>query len=426
MKKNLVKIIWIVVTLYVTTACVRDTFRYYGYEDQLEGYFPVDSIEKNHTWTLTSVCSSYVTGNVPGAEKVQLLSGNPFDEEDVEILTEATTETRVSRQMTYVVPQVQERIYAAVLDGAGNYLRMVAANVNQETIELGSTVPTGTSTPTPYATSLQRFYFCFEADYPNPGDWDYNDIVLSATRECVPGKPTVMALHVTLHAVGYLEQIAAAIRVAGYKNVVITQDEATTFVREPDAERTLIKQSNVQLQARDGSAVINLFDDAHLAIFRRAPSGSVYRLFFNTVKNSNVSSNSATQPPVTVTYYLDFGNEHHARHFMLTELDPFLVVKYGQSGDNFWEIHTYPYKLQETLYQYYHGAAASYNNGFSWALTVPYGKFRYPIEEIPVGMRKNSVTWGAYQTKEHSFGEWILNHNTAKDWFLYPEPGGVY
>lgn len=423
MKKNIFAIISVlVVATLSTTSCVKDTFRYYGYVDQLEGYFPVDSIETNHTWTLTSVCSSYVTGNVAGAVKVQLLSGDPFNEEDVEILAEASTETRVSRQMTYVVPQAQTHICAAVLDKNGNYLRMVNASINQETINLGNNVPTGT----PYATSLQRIYYCFEADYPNPGDWDYNDIVMSATREVTPDNPNVVALHVTLHAVGYLTQIAAAIRVVGYKNITITQDESTTFVSEPERARVLIKESEVQLTARNGDPVINLFDDAHLAMYPLAEEGFVYRRYFNTLETPNASNNGAIQPAVTVTYYIDFGNEHQARHFMLTSLDPFLVVQYGQAGENFWEIHTHPYKLDEVLYAYYHGAAASYNNGFSWALAIPYGKFRYPLEEYSIGMRKNTIVTGAYQTKEHSFGEWILNHNTAKDWYLYPAEGAVY
>ena len=422
MKKNSISILLILVAaVFMTTACVRDTFRYYGYEDQLEGYFPVDSIEKNHPWTLTSTCSSYITGNVAGATKVQILSGNPFNEKDVEILAEAPTETRVSRQMTYMVPQIQKGICVAVFDKDGNYLRLVNAGINQGTIELGSNVPTGT----PYPTSLQRIFYCFEADYPNPGDWDYNDIVLSATREL--SSPTVVALHVTLHAVGYLTQIAAAIRLVGYKNVTITQDESTTFVHEPDAERFLIKESDVQLTARNGDAVINLFDDAHLAMIQQhEENGSFYRHYINTVEKSNASDDDDTSPTVTVTYNIDFGNEHQARHFMLTELDPFIVVQYGLTGNNFWEIHTYPHKLQEVLYGYYEGAATSYNNGFSWAISIPYSKFRYPFEETPIGMRKNTIITGAYPIREHSFGEWILDHNTAKDWYLYPANGAIY
>ena len=426
MKKNNVKIILIlVVTTLTLMACVKDTFRYYGYEKQLEGYFPVDSIEAGHTWTLTTTCNSFISGNVMGATKVQILSGNPFHETDVEILAEATTTAQISRQMNYIVPQVQTKICVAVLDENGNYLRLTNASIGQETINLGTTVPAGT----PNSTSLQRIFYCFEADYPNPGDWDYNDIVLSATKEVKADNPQVVALHVSLHAVGYLTQIAAAIRLVGRQNeqVTITQDEATTFVSEPGRERHLIKQSDVQLKAINGDAVINLFDDAHLAMYNLSYDGSIYRRYFNTIENLSANNNGARKRnPVTVTYYIDFGDEYQARNFTLAELDPFIVVQYGQTGDNFWEIHTYPYKLTEILYNYYNGAAASYNNGFSWALTIPYGNFRYPLETVSIGMLKETIVSGAYQEQGHSFGEWILDHNTAKDWYLYPADGAVY
>lgn len=421
MKKNIGHFLFIpiIITILAVTACVRDTFRYNGYEDQLGGYFPVDSIENGHPWTLTSTGTSFVSGNVEGASKVQILSGDPFSDPDVEILAEATTSSRmISLQLYYVAPQILTQIYAAALDKNGNYLRLAAASVNQKTIDLGDTQPIGT----PNSTRLQRIYYCFEADYPNPGDWDYNDLVLSATKEVNPDNPNVVELHVSLHAVGFLKQIAAAIRLIGYQyeNVTITQD-SVNFVHEPHRERLFIKERDVQLKARNGDAVINLFDDAHLAIYYSSSvDGSIYRLCFNT------SNNGVSQQYVTTTYYIDFGDEYSARKFTLAEIDPFIVVRYGEVGDNFWEVHTYPYKLQEVLFGYYNGAAATYNNGFSWALAIPYGKFRYPIEEQPMGMRKKTIITGAYQTDGHSFGEWILNHNKAQDWYLYPADGGVY
>ena len=162
-------------------------------------------------------------------------------------------------------------------------------------------------------------------------------------------------------------------------------------------------------------------------MYRLSDDGSIYRRYFNTIENPNANNNGARKrQPVTVTYYIDFGDEYQARNFTLAELDPFIVVQYGQTGDNFWEIHTYPYKLTEILYNYYNGAAASYNNGFSWALAIPYGNFRYPLETESIGTLKNTIVSGAYQKQGHSFGEWILDHNTAKDWYLYPAEGAVY
>lgn len=405
------------------SGCVRDDFRYYGYEDQLKGYFPVDSIEANHPWTLTSTCTSFVSGRVSGAAKIQILSGDPFHETDVEVLAETSTSSNISKQMKYVAPQAKSRIYAAALDADGNYLRLVSAALSAN-IELDSTEPTGT----PNATTPQRIYYCFEAEYPNSGDWDYNDIVLSVTKEVTADNPNVVALHVTLHAVGYLSQIAAALRLVGYQSsdVKVTQDETSTFVREPDRERTVIKQKDLIMEGLTGDLVINLFDDAHLAMFHLASDGSVYRRYFNTLENPSSSNYGATQPAVTVTYYLEFGDEYQARNFTLDEIDPFIVVQYGQTGDNFWEVHTYPYKLAEVIYNYYNGAAQSYNNGFSWALTIPYDGFRWTLETQPVGMLKNTIVSGAYQESGHSFGEWTLDHTQAQDWYEYPANGAVY
>ena len=424
MKRNLFRSFLVVaITTSVVTACVRDNFKYYGYEDQLEGYFPVDSIDSQHTWTLTKKCSSFVKGNVSDAAKIQILSADPFTTQGAEILAEASTSSNISKQMNYIVPASQEKIYVAVRTKSGKYLRLVPATPGRDEISVGGAEPTGNVN----AIAQQKIFYCFEEDYPNPGDWDYNDIVLSITKEPAEKENTV-ALHVTLVAAGTLNQIGAAIRLPNYQydQVTITQDDATTFYRYPDRERMYIKESDVQLKGLSGEPVINLFDDAHLAFYKLGEDGNPVRRYFNTIENPNSSNNGAIQPPITVTYYIEFGNEYEARNFTLAELDPFILVRYGTSGENYWEVHTYPYKLSEALYKYYNGAASSYNNGFSWGLAVPYVKFRYPFEGVVIGERKNTIVSGAYQKSGHSFGEWILDRNTAQDWYLYPATGAVY
>ena len=423
MKRNVFYTLFIIATATVFCGCIRDKFQYYGYEDQLEGYFPVDSIEKGHTWMLMNSCQSFLSGNVPDAAKVQILSGNPYEDTGVEVLAEAYTTSAISKQMTYIVPSILRTVYAVVRDADDNILRITSAPTNSSNISFGTGEPTGT----PYTISPQRIFYCYEADYPNPGDWDYNDIVFSVTKELTDDE-NVVALNVTLNAVGYLTQIAAALRLVGYPydDVEITQDEKTTFVTAPDLKRTLIKQKDLKLKALNGDAVINLFDDAHLAMFHLSADGSVYRRYFNTMEGGSNNSGAATQSPVTVTYYIEFANEYEARNFNLGQIDPFIVVQYGQTGDHFWEIHTYPYKLTEMLFNYYEGAAASYNNGFSWAIAIPYADFRWPLEGEPIGMRKNSIVSGAYQESGHSFGEWTLDHADAQDWYEYPAEGAVY
>ena len=426
MNKTFARTLFIlIVTLCCTTACIRDKFKYYGYEDELEGYAPVDYVDPSQTWILTKECSNGVGGIPNNAERVVLLSGNPFTDDGVEILAEVYTSVLAGQyaNLSFVAPPTINKVYAAALGENGEYLAFAESALNA-TIKFDGTVPTGN----PKAITPQEIKYCFEAEYPKPGDWDYNDVVMTISKEIVRDLPNVVALNVSLDAVGYLEQIAAAIRLVGYPNnkVTITQNESSTFVREPARERKILTQKELQFASLNGDAVINLFDDAHLAMYHSDKDGNVYRRYFNTIENPTSDNKGAVQPAVKVTFYLDFDDENMARNFQLTELDPFILVQYGTSGSNFWEIHTYPYKLHEVVYHYYNGAAQSYDNLYTWAIPIPDGDFRYPLEGEPMGMLKNSIVSGSYQTIGHSFGEWVMDATSARDWYEYPADGAVY
>ena len=424
MKKNLFRSILILAAIAsAVTACVRDTFRYNGYENQLEGYFPVDSIQKGHKWNLIKSCTNFVKGKVPDAAMLQILSDDPFATSNVEVFAEVSTSSNISRQVFYIAPEAQSTIYVAVLDKDGKYLRMTKSSTSNETIEIDSKVPTGTLN----SVIPQEISYCYVANYPNPGDsWDYNDVVLTMKKRQT--SETTVEVDVTLKAVGYLEQIGAAIRWVGkqYDDVIdkVERDEDTNLMDDPDRSRLFFSGEWTDFQkSRSGEFVINLFDDAHAAIYQ-SPDGTVVRRYFNTMKENGSTSGKASAK--TVTYIFTFNSEYDARLFSLTELDPFILVRYGTSGDNFWEVHTYPYKLSEVLFPYYNGAAQSYDNGFSWALTIPYANFRYPVEGMAIGELKKGIIAGAYQEKGLSFGDWILDENKAQDWYLHPASGAVY
>ena len=424
MKKNLFRFILILAAIAsAVTACVRDKFQYSGYENQLEGYFPVDSIQKGHTWNLIKSCTNLVKGQVPNATKLMILADDPLTTTNVEVLTEVSTSSNISRQVYYIAPEAQTTIYVAVLNADGMYLRLMKSSISKETIELDSKVPTGVI----HNIVPQEISYCYVANYPNPGDsWDYNDVVLTMKKRKT--SDTTIEVDVTLKAVGFLQQIGAAIRWVGkkYDDVIdmVERDEETNLMDDPDRTRLFFSGEWTDFQkSRSGEFVINLFDDAHAAIYQ-SPDGNVVRRYFNTMKENG--STSAKASAKTVTYIFTFNSEYDARLFSLAEFDPFIIVRYGQSGSNFWEVHTYPYKLDEVLYPYYNGAAASYDNGFSWAVAIPYAKFRYPVEGMPIGELKKSIVAGAYQEKGHAFGEWILNEDDAQDWYLYPADGGVY
>jgi hypothetical protein len=65
-------------------------------------------------------------------------------------------------------------------------------------------------------------------------------------------------------------------------------------------------------------------------------------------------------------------------------------------------------------------------NRMVWALKIPSGDFKYPIEKQSLGLYKNGVLTGAYMMMDHSYGQWIADHTSSIDWFLYPTVGLVY
>jgi LruC domain-containing protein len=226
-------------------------------------------------------------------------------------------------------------------------------------------------------------------------------------------------------AVGTTTQIAAALRLDGVSYDQVEKIEpvrGSNFRRVDDLPRYFIKDESVKLRGQDGSVVINLFDDAHAAIYSKTNNqGLVYRYRYN-VKHGNSSDCYEFSQP-SVSYDVVFKNEGMANLLTFTSFDPFILVNYAGT---IWEVHKYKYKFNETLYSYYSGNPQAYNNGYTWALEIPYSWFRYPLIERSMGSYKNGALYGAYQTFDHSFGEWGANRKIARDWYLYPNTSMVY
>ena len=109
-------------------------------------------------------------GGIPNnAERVVLLSGNPFTDDGVEILAEVYTSVLAGQyaNLSFVAPPTINKVYAAALGENGEYLAFAESALNA-TIKFDGTVPTGN----PKAITPQEIKYCFEAEYPKPGDWD--------------------------------------------------------------------------------------------------------------------------------------------------------------------------------------------------------------------------------------------------------------
>jgi hypothetical protein len=83
---------------------------------------------------------------------------------------------------------------------------------------------------------------------------------------------------------------------------------------------------------------------------------------------------------------------------------------------NFWETHTYNHRLAKVFYDYYYQTTLP----MIWALCVPTGTFRWPLESHLIGNYKDGVLTGAYREYGHSFGQWAADKTQSTDWYFYP------
>ena len=135
---------------------------------------------------------------------------------------------------------------------------------------------------------------------------------------------------------------------------------------------------------------------------------------------NTVSSDHPQFVPRSITYVVTFKSSAGLNGFSMDQLDPFIIKSYN--GGNF-EVHQYVYRDAQVLYNY----SLSVIENLPWALCIPMGDFRWPLEGKNMGFIMREVhTYGAYQTSGHSFGEWAMDHNKATDWYYYPNKNNVF
>jgi hypothetical protein len=180
------------------------------------------------------------------------------------------------------------------------------------------------------------------------------------------------------------------------------------------------------MKGRNQEAVLNLFCDAHwaMAFNLDADYGLFTRKKYNVIDPNSDSYNTdayQTRATRTLSYVVTFKNDDYTisrlDNFTLNDIDPFIITYYN--GGN-WETHVEQFKSAKVLANY---SVASFKD-LPWALMVPTGDFRYPLEGNEMGYRKRVESGavamiGAYTTTGHSFGEWAEDHTRFLDWYLY-------
>ena len=399
------------------SSCKKEMFDKDIYDTLVRIQSPVDSIDPNHTWELSTSKYIIITANAGvGTKKVQILTENPVTSSDAQVLTQLDMEEggRVGMNISY--QGLFSTLYAAAVDSTGAYTVSAFKPANRD---VDFSAPLFKQQKLSYSPSPYYYAFCYEQEFPEPGDFDYNDVVMHIALERASARE--MYVHVRLAAVGGNKQIAGCIRLPEFNfeeiDTVYTLNNQSFNKDITDQYMVVQKKRDLLLEGRNKEAVLNLFADAHWATGdnMNADFGMFQRKQYNVTKQS--SSSAQLMVPREITFVIRVNDVNRLNAMTLDNIDPFIITQYN--GFNM-EIHTYNYRSVQALNEYH------YIDGghLPWALKIPSGSFCHPLEGVNMGFlmtkQGGEILFGAYATKGHSFGEWSMNRNTCQDWY-YPE-----
>ena len=410
--RNTIVGLLVVASLFTLNSCRRMETSNAQWREIVQTIYPVDTVDAYHTWNLLEDRALTIAVRLADSDitHIQVLSGNPYEEDSVEILAERPCKSEQQVNPSFKVPAVGQKLYVAAINSQGKYYVMPVGDKTKISIGGSSVIDKGVL----HRPIYQTFTYLFEEDYPYPGDFDFNDVVFRISQQ--PVNDSTLKIQVTLAAVGATKQVGAAIRLPyiSYADVEkVTIDEGTRFDEDYTIDRYYIANDEVLSNGRDGSAVINLFDDAHWSMSAKVSMGQVKRMYYNTRKY-DVLNESSIVPAVSRSYNVHLKNGYNAYFLSLADIDPFIIV--SNNGFNV-EVHTYQYKYDEALWDYTNGSGGE-DDRVPWALLVPDADFHYPVEGIALGMYRNGLVSGAYSRYNHSFGQWGRNRNISTDWWL--------
>lgn len=410
----------------VLSSCVRNYFDQQKYEDLVEEQSPITFVDENHDWQLnTSQILMVDVSGLENIERIRVFTDNPAESSSATIVGEAYVSDQNVVSMSITYPNLQEVLYAAAIDGDENYT-VVPFDPNAYDV-VSFSHPVVNKKKMPYKYQPHTYTYLYEEEYPEPGDYDYNDVVLRISTERTGERE--VRINVELSAVGGVKQMAAALRLVGYRYddvaSVKTVDDATFNYGAdgliPEQQCSFIRTNDLLLKGLNGEAVLNLFEDAHWA------TGAVV-LTDNAVinrKRYNVSyeknDDFGTFYPREITYVVTFNEGADVNYLSQGALDPFVMLEYN--GGN-WELHTYNYNGAQILWP--HPGQDAKN--LPWIFCIPNGTFCWPLHGVAIGYQVTSkkVTYGAYPYLGQSFGEWAANKTKCLDWYLHPDQYEVY
>ena len=403
-------------------ACNSHVYDEDTHKQWLDYKSPVDSVDQRHTWQLTeNHVYRFTADEGSDIEMVRVFTDNPLTNSQAELVNQTYIKRGATVTLSVSVPLITKALYAALVDTSGNYyvtsFTTGALDVSFEGATKGKAA--GDLIP-------QTFTYLFEEDFPQAGDYDYNDLVLRISQQRT-GKKQV-TINVTIAAVGAKYHMAGGIRLVGYRfqdidSVKTTTDESFND-GVPAASLYMFDKTDLLVEGRNNEAVVNLFVDAHWAMaFNASVNYGLFQRKMYNVSNAT-GDNYQLRATRTLSYVVYFNKEESLNSFTLETLDPFIITEFNGGT---WETHLDNFREAQVLFEY---STPSFKV-LPWALKVPMREFAYPLEGIEIGFKKKTDTgasamFGAYMTKGHSFGEWAEDHTNYLDWYLYPVESYVW
>lgn len=241
------------------------------------------------------------------------------------------------------------------------------------------------------------YSYAFEDNYPNAGDYDFNDIVLNVTMPAAGDDVEELKYSIDLRAIGATKQLGAGLRIKGIKKSNVKE----VIFGKGASERANSLNSgifeNAAYEKNDSELVIPLFGDAH----------SVYG--YNGDKRPMLNTGNASIPltdiyTLEITIKLDDDIDVPS---VTKNLDFFIAYK--SIGNKRTEIHLNQFSSATANGQLANNDLLEIfkvvNN--TWALCVP-DKFAYPTE--------TTVITDAYP----GFVGWAHDQNSSFDWYTNP------
>ena len=423
MRKSLIiTIIAGVVATLGIVACDKNVYDEERHKDLIHYYSSVDSVDQQHMWMLSQ--TKILRYQIPSGnyQQLRVYTSNPLTDSKAELMNQIYTSGGKSGSLSINVPYRLTTLYAALVDSNGN-LSVTSFSSSDLSVDF-SEVTTGKAASS--SINPQTYTYLFEENFPEPGDYDYNDVVLRVSHQRTGEKQ--ITIKVTISAVGADRLIAGCIRLVGYRfqdidTVYTTSGE--TFNDGIDTQTLYIqKETDLLIKGQNNEAVLNLFCDAHWAMAFNL--STEYGLFQRKKYNvsTSISDSYQTRTPRTISYVINFKESTTLDNFTPDMLDPFIITLYNSAK---WETHTEQFKSAKVLHDYY---VASFKD-LPWALMVPQADFLYPLEGTEIGYKKKTESgivamFGAYTELGHSFGEWAEDHNNYLDWYLYPNKQLTY